>query len=64
MGDEELDPAGGPEVAEACAAEVAEQTDVGDEEACYEDEDEWGGPGGEFVGADARFMVRICRRVD
>lgn len=53
MRNEELDVAGGPEVAKAGAAEMAEETDVGDDEAGYEDEDERGRPGGDFVGTDA-----------
>lgn len=53
MGHEELDVARGPEVADACAAEVADETDVGDDEGGYEDEDEGRGPGGDLVGTDA-----------
>lgn len=52
MRDEKLDVARCPEVADACAAQVADEADVGDEEAGYEDEDERCGPGGDLVGAD------------
>lgn len=51
--DQELDVARRPEVADAGAAEVANEADVGDEEAGEKDEDERGGPGRNFVGADA-----------
>lgn len=53
VGDEELDVARGPQVAYPCAAEVADQGDVGDEDGGDEDEDEGRGPGGDVVGADA-----------
>jgi hypothetical protein len=53
--DEELDVARCPEVADACAAEVADEAYVGDDEARYDDEDEGGGPGGDLVGSDAGF---------
>jgi hypothetical protein len=29
------------------------QADVGDDHACYDDEDEWGGPGRDLVRSDA-----------
>lgn len=53
MGHEELDVAGSPEVADTCAAKMAYQAHVGDDETGYEDEDERGGPGGDFVWSDA-----------
>lgn len=53
MGDQELDVAAGPQVADAGAAQVAEEAHIGDEDAGDEDEDEGGGPGGDLVGADA-----------
>lgn len=52
MWDEELDVAGCPEVTEACAAEVADEADVGDEDAGYDDQDEGGCPGGDLVRSD------------
>jgi len=50
--DEEFDVAGGPEITETCAAEMAYETDVWDEDAGEDDEDEWGRPGGDLVGSD------------
>jgi hypothetical protein len=51
--DEELDISRSPEVADTCAAEVPDETDVGDDEGGYENKDEGCGPGGDLVGADA-----------
>lgn len=66
VGDKELDPARGPEVADCGAAEVAEQADAGDEDAGCEDEEEGGGPGGDLVRADAGRVssarVGVCVR--
>ena len=53
MGHEELDVARGPEVADACAAEVADEAHVGDNEACDDDQDEGRRPGWNLVGSDA-----------
>ena len=49
VGDQKLDVPAGPQVADAGAAQVAEEAHVGDE-------DEGGGPGGDLVGADTRYV--------
>lgn len=49
---EKLDPSSCPKVPESCTAEMADQTDVWDEDAGEDDEDKWGGPGGNLVGSD------------
>jgi hypothetical protein len=61
VGDEEFDIAGRPQVADACATEMADEAYVGDDEACYEDEDERSGPGRDFVRSDADFVsCELC----
>ena len=56
VGDQKLDVPAGPQVADAGAAQVAEEAHVGDEDAGDQDEDEGGGPGGDLVGADTRYV--------
>ncbi len=53
MGYEELDVSGSPEIAETCAAKMAYQADVGDEDAGQDDEDQRRRPGGNLVWSDA-----------
>jgi hypothetical protein len=60
VGNEEFDVARRPEVADACAAEMADQAYVGDDEARYEDEDEGGSPSRDFVGSDAGVVSCGC----
>ena len=52
---EELDVSGSPEVAEACTAQVAHKTDVRDEDAGQDDENEGRGPGRNLVGSDTGY---------
>jgi hypothetical protein len=49
----ELDISETPEVPNCGAAKVANERDARDEDRGEEEENEWGGPGGDFVGADA-----------
>jgi hypothetical protein len=51
--DEEFDVARGPKVADACAAEMAYQTNIRHDEAGYENEDKRCGPGRNLVRSDA-----------
>ena len=53
MRDEELDVARGPKVADACAAEMAYQTNIRHDKAGYDDKDEWCAPGRNLVRSDA-----------
>lgn len=52
MGHQELDVPAGPQVADARAAQVAEEAHVGDEDAGDKDKDEW------------RWSSRCCMQVD